>query len=256
MTFLLRRLRLLLLPFCLLLSSASLAAEPPLRIAAASDLAPCIAELNAGFAAQGGGQASVTIGSSGNFFAQIKNGAPFDVFLSADTAYPRALADAGLADPSSLYVYAYGRLVLWSADPGLATDAGLRLLTHPAVRRVAIANPDVAPYGKAAKAALQHAGLWQQLQPKLVYGESIAQTMQFVESGNAQVGLVSGASTSNARRPGWTVPADSYPAIEQGAIVTVHGRTHPQAARYLQFLRSDHARATLMKYGFALPPGQ
>jgi len=256
MTLLPRRFCLLLLSLCLLLSGPSLATEPALRIAAASDLAPCISELNAGFVNQGGGQVSVTIGASGNFFAQIRNGAPFDVFLSADTSYPRALADAGLADPSSLYVYAYGQLVLWSADPNLGLAAGLRLLAEPAVRKVAIANPDVAPYGKAAKAALQHAGLWQQLQPKLIYGENIAQTMQFIESGNAQAGLVSAASVGSGRRPGWTVPADSYPPIEQGAIVTARGRSHPQAGRYLQFLRSDQARAILAKYGFTLPPGR
>lgn len=250
----------MLLPFirrCLPLLAALLAPvagaqqPPPLRIAAAADLATCIDRLNA---ASGTG-ASATIGASGSFYAQIGNGAPYDVFLSADTAYPRALADAGLADPASLFVYAHGRLALWSAAPGVPVENGLRVLTDPAIRRIAIANPEVAPYGKAARAALQRAGLWEQVRDKLVYGENIAQTMQFVESGNAQVGLVSSAHLAG-RRAGWLLPADAYPPIEQGAILTRHGRANPQAAAYLRFLRSDKGRGQLADCGFTLPPGR
>jgi molybdate transport system substrate-binding protein len=224
---------------------------PPLRIAAAADLAPCIDRLNA---ASGTG-ASATTGASGSFYAQIRHGAPFDVFLSADTAYPRALADAGLADPASLVVYAHGRLVLWAAAPGVSVDRGLQLLTDPAIRRIAIANPEVAPYGKAARAALQRAGVWERIRDKLVFGENIAQTMQFVESGNAQVGLVSSAHLAG-RQAGWMLPADAYPPIEQGAILIRRGSPHPQAAAYLGFLRSDKGRALLADCGFALPPGR
>jgi len=227
------------------------AAAAPLRIAAASDLAPCMPALTAGF----DGASSVTTGASGNFYAQIRNGAPFDILMSADTAYPQALADAGLADRASMVVYALGQLVLWSADPRLNTSAGLQLRADPAVRRIAIASPELAPYGRAAKAALQLAGLWDRLQGKLVYGENIAQTMQFVESGNAQAGLVSRAHLQG-RPGGWTLPAGSYPALEQGAIVTAHGRADPAAARYLQFLRSARGRALLAGCGFLLPPGR
>lgn len=241
-----------LLVFPLLCAGPALAAGP-LRIAAAADLAPCMPALNAGF----GGEASVTvtIGASGNFHAQIRNGAPFDVFLSADTAYPQALAGAGLADSASLYVYALGQLVLWSADPRLDAGRGLKLLTDPAVRRIAIASPEIAPYGRAAKAALQQAGLWEQLQGKLVFGENVAQTMQFVESGNAQAGLVSKAHLRD-RPGGWVLPAGSYPALEQGAIVTARGQANPASARYLQFLRSERGRALLAGCGFLLPPGR
>lgn len=244
-------LRCALLCAALLVSPLAPAQQPPVRIAAAADLAPCIDRLNA---ASGIG-ATATIGASGSFYAQIRNGAPYDVFLSADTAYPRALAEAGQADPASLFVYAHGRLALWAAAPGIRVDGGLRLLTDPSIRRIAIANPEVAPYGKAAKAALQRAGLWEQLQGKLVFGENIAQTMQFVESGNAQVGLVSSAHLAG-RQAGWMLPADSYPPIEQGAILTRRGGADPRAAAYLRFMRSDAARAVLADCGFILPPGR
>lgn len=242
-----RHLFLLVLPLML----CGHAAAAPLRIAAAADLAACMPALNAGF----DGETSVTTGASGNFYAQIRNGAPFDLLMSADTGYPQALADAGLADASSMFVYALGQLVLWSADPGLDTGAGLQLLTDPAVRRIAIASPELAPYGRAAKAALQQAGLWDRLQGKLVYGENVAQTMQFIDSGNAQVGLVSQAHLKG-RPGGWALPAGSYPALEQGAIITARGKDNPAAARYLQFLRSQRGRALLAGCGFMLPPGR
>ena len=241
----------LLFLFLVCLAISGTAAAAPLRIAAAADLATCMPSLNAGF----DGQTSVTVGASGNFHAQILNGAPFDILMSADTGYPQALADAGLADGASMAVYALGQLVLWSADPRLDTSAGLALLTDPAVRRIAIASPELAPYGRAAKAALQQAGLWDRLQQKLVYGENVAQTMQFVESGNAQVGLVSRAHVKE-RPNGWVLPAGSYPALEQGAIVTARGKAHPAAARYLSFLRSERGRALLAACGFLLPPAR
>jgi len=240
---------LLLLPIVSCQAARSDAA--PLRIAAASDLAACMPALDAGF----DGETSVTTGASGNFYAQIRNGAPFDILLSADTGYPQALADAGLADGSTMVVYALGQLVLWSADPRMNARAGLQWLTDPAVRRIAIANPEVAPYGRAAKAALQQAGLWDRLQGKLVYGENVAQTMQFVETGNAQAGLVSKAHLKG-RPGGWALPAGSYPALEQGAIITAHGRDNPAAARYLRFLSSGRGRALLAGCGFMLPPGR
>ena len=239
----------LLLLFPLMLSG--LAAAAPLRIAAAADLATCMPALNAGF----DGKTSVTTGASGNFYAQIRNGAPFDILMSADTGYPQALAEAGLADGASMVVYALGQLVLWSSDPRLNTAGGLQLLTDPAVRRIAIASPEVAPYGRAAKAALQQAGLWAQLQGKLVYGENVAQTMQFVESGNAQAGLVSKAHLTG-RPGGWVLPAGSYPALEQGAIITARGKDHPAAVRYLHLLGSARGRALLAGCGFLLPPGR
>jgi molybdate transport system substrate-binding protein len=250
-----------------LISTGSLAQQSPqspqsrqtLQVAAAADLAVCMDELNAAFSRSAPGiTVKSTIGASGNFHAQIRNGAPYDVFLSADLFYPRELARAGLAQADSLFVYAHGRLVLWTADPRIDVAMGLRVLADPSVRRIAIANPDVAPYGRAAKAALEGAGLWQAVQAKLVFGENVAQAVQFVATGNAQVGLISAA---HARAPGradtgkaWEVPSGSFPLIEQGAIVTVHGRDNPSAAAYLAFMRSAPGRDILRRHGFGLPP--
>ncbi len=231
---------------------------PKLQVAAAADLAMCIGELNAAFAKSvGGADVRSSIGSSGNFFAQIKNGAPFDVFLSADTYYPSQLVSAGLADGATLTVYAHGQLMMWTTDPRVDVALGLRLLNDPGIRRVAIANPDVAPYGRAAKAVLQKAGLWDALKPKLVLGENVAQVAQFVGSGNAQVGFVDVAhlqsGNSAARGWAWPVPADLYPLIEQGGVVTAKGRGNPLARKYLDFLQSETGRSVLRKFGFALP---
>lgn len=241
----------------LLWAGAALAA-PVLQVAAAADLANCIEELNMAFAKSVAGvEVKSSIGSSGNFYAQIKNGAPFDVFLSADMDYPRELAKAGLADAATLIVYARGQLMLWSKDPQVDIHAGLRLLSDAKVQRIAIANPEVAPYGRAAKAALVRAGMWEAIKHKLVLGENIAQTAQFVETGNAQVGIVGIAHTRTASNlpngQAWQLPADLYPLMEQGAIVTAKGRENPLAAKYLDFLRSESGRTVLRKYGFALP---
>lgn len=241
-----------------LIGVAVVHAAPSLRVAAAADLAPCINELNSAFASDAGGvDVTYSIGSSGNFYAQIRNGAPYDVFLSADLHYPQELAKAKLADAASLMVYAHGQLVLWANDPKVDISMGLRALTAPAVQRIAIANPEVAPYGRAAKAALERAGVWDAVKSKLVIGESIAQTAQFVETGNAQVGLISFSHINGAQKPlqgqAWVVPANLYPLIEQGAIVTAKGRSNSLAAQYLAFLRSEKGRAILRKYSFVLP---
>ncbi|MGZ3158928.1 MAG: molybdate ABC transporter substrate-binding protein [Burkholderiaceae bacterium] len=239
-------------------AEATVHAASLLRVAAAADLAPCIAELNSVFAASvGGADVTYSIGASGNFYAQIKNGAPYDVFLSADLHYPQELAKAGLADAASLMVYAHGQLVMWTNDPKVDISGGLKALTAQSIQRIAIANPEVAPYGRAAKAALQNAGVWDAVQSKLVTGESIVQTAQFVETGNAQVGLISFAHVNGSKKPAqgqtWIVPANLYPLIEQGAIVTVKGKSNPLATQYLAFLRSEKGRAILQKYSFNLP---
>ncbi len=244
--------------FLLCISAAQ--AVPVLQVAAAADLAICIDELNDAFVKSiAGAEVKTSIGASGNFFAQIKNGAPFDVFLSADMHYPRELAKAGLADATTLTVYAYGQLVMWSNDARLDVNAGLRLLTDPKIQRIAIANPDIAPYGRAAKAALEQAGVWNTIRHKLVFGENIAQTAQFIETGNAQVGFVSAASIKRSNKLpngySWQVPANLYPRIEQGGIITTKGRSNPLAIKYLHLLRSEVGRSILNKYHFTLPEG-
>ena len=233
----------------------------PLLVAAASDLGYCIDELVGAYRKTApDAELKVSLGASGNFFAQIRNGAPFGVFLSADMDYPRQLGKLGAADGATLTPYAIGRIALWTLDPQIDPARGLASLAGDArIKRVAIANPVTAPYGRAARAALERDGLWQALQPKLVVGENIAQTAQFVQTGNAQIGIVSFATLRSTKLAGVgryaLVPHDSLPPIEQGAIVTRAGAGNPHAAGFVRFLGSPEARAILARNGFELPPG-
>jgi len=239
---------------------ALLLAEAPrqLRIAAASDLQTALPEIVGAFKRSTPADVTVSYGSSGNFFAQIQNGAPFDVFLSADVDYPKRLAAAGAADPATLQKYANGHLVLWARrDARLDLSRGLPVLSDPRVRHIAMANPKYAPYGRAAEAALQKVRLYDSLQPKLVMGESLAQAAQLVESGNADVGLLSrslvlGAALT-AEGTYVEIPATLYPPIEQGAIVVTMSREPALARQFIAFLGRDEARRHLERFGFALP---
>lgn len=248
----------LLLALAGLLCLGSAHAADSLTVAAASDLSLCLDELNAAFKqTRPGVEIKATTGSSGNFLAQIKNGAPFDVFLSADMSYPRELVKDGQADESSLTLYATGHLVLWSTNPGVDVSQGLAVLSTGAVKKFAIANPDVAPYGRAARAALQSAGLWDKLQGKLVSGENIAQTAQFVQTGNVDAGIVALSLVKAPKMSGvghyYPIAENQYPVLEQGGVITSHGKGNPAARAYIEFLRSPAARAVLDKYGFLLP---
>jgi molybdate transport system substrate-binding protein len=234
------------------------ASSATLMVAAASDLATSIDELGAAFSRQErGAEVKTSLGSSGNFYAQIKNGAPFDVFLSADMAYPARLAKEGAAEAATLTPYAIGRVVLWSADPRFDLKQGMRVLNDPRLLRVAIANPDVAPYGQAARAALQAHGFWDAVKGKLVIGENIAQTAQFIQTGNAQLGVVSYSTVLSPRLKGvgsyYLIPDTGSAPIEQGAVVTRRGASNPLSARFLQFLQSPAAREILLRHGFSIP---
>lgn len=250
---------------CYLLAAAFLMASltpalhaQTLAIAAASDLIYCLDELNAEFQkAHPKATLKVSVGSSGNFFAQIKNGAPFDVFLSADMKYPQELIKASLADSASLTLYAIGRIVLWSIKPEIDVAPGLEILREAKIQKIAIANPAHAPYGRAAQAALESQKLWNAVQKKIVLGENIAQTAQFVQTGNVDVGivalsLVTSPKLSNAGKF-YEIPESTYPRLEQGAILTKNGAANPVAKTYSAFLRSDRARAIFDRYGFRLP---
>ena len=249
--------------------SATRAAEPVIiSIAAASDLQFALQDLAAQFEKQTGNvdgfavtqiKVRVTYGSSGNFFSQIQNGAPFDLFFSADSDYPRKLEAAGLAEPGTLYHYAIGRLVLWvPADSQVdVARRGWDALLDPAIRKIAIANPQHAPYGRAAVAALQHAGLYEKVATKLVYGENISQAAQFVQSGNAQAGILafSLAASPLLREAGkyWEVPANAHPPIAQAAIVLKSSPNKEAARAFLAFVKSPAGRALLEKHGFPDP---
>ena len=229
-----------------------------LSVAAAADLSFCLDALDAEFTkANPGTQVQVATGASGNFYAQIQNGAPFDVFLSADMDYPRKLTESGDADAKSLSLYAVGHLALWSTNPAVDPAKGLAVLTDPQVKKLAIANPEHAPYGRSARAALEQAGLWDKLQDKIVLGENIAQTAQFVQSGNADAGLVAYSLLKSPKLADvgryWLLPEDSYPRQNQGVVITKHGAANPLAAKYLAFLSSPAARKVFEQYGFLLP---
>jgi molybdate transport system substrate-binding protein len=229
-----------------------------IRIAAAADLKFAMGELAEKFEKQTGTKVNVTFGSSGNFFSQIQNGAPFDLFFSADIEYPQKLEAAGLAEPGTLYEYAVGRIVIWTpADAKVdVANLGWKTLLDARVEKIAIANPEHAPYGRAAVAALQKAGIYEAVKAKLVYGENISQAAQFVQSGNAQAGIVAmSLAMSPAMRDGkrWDIPVEMHPAIEQGAIVLRDARNKEAARAFLEFVKSAAGRATLAEYGFAFP---
>ncbi|MBL9189419.1 MAG: molybdate ABC transporter substrate-binding protein [Opitutaceae bacterium] len=228
-------------------------------VAAASDLVFCLPALHAEFAKLEPQTAlRVTTGSSGNFFAQITHGAPFDVFLSADLSYPRALIAAGAADEKSLTLYGIGRLVVWTTRADLDPKADLAGLVRSAqVRRLAIANPAHAPYGRAARETLEKLGVWADAQPKLVLGDNIAQAAQFVQTGHADAGIVAlalvlGAPPSRDTGRWAELPAHLHAPLEQGAVLTTRGAANPAAVRYLAFLRTPAARAVFERYGFRL----
>jgi molybdate transport system substrate-binding protein len=231
-----------------------------LMVAAAADLTYCLPELNKTFQEQHAGvEIQLSTGSSGNFFAQIQNGAPFDVFLSADLHYPEELIKAGYAVRASFFIYGSGRLVLWTNKPQTVdVTRGLDALRDTrAVQKVAIANPEHAPYGRAAKAALQKAGLWDEIQSRLVVGENIAQALQYVETQNADAGLVALALVRSPRLSGIGKYAEVddrlYPPLNQAAVITRHGASKAAASTYLEFVRSTTARAVFDKYGFKPP---
>jgi molybdate transport system substrate-binding protein len=231
----------------------------PVRVAAASDLKFALDELVAAFGqARPGIAVTVSYGSSGNFFSQISNGAPFDLFFSADIDYPRRLAEAGQARPEDVFRYGLGRIVIWVPTASrLPVERGLSSLTSPEVRKIAIANPRHAPYGRAAEAALRSQGVYHAVKGKLVFGENVAQTAQFVQSGAADAGIIALAlalAPSLAHQGRYfTVPLEAYPRIEQGGIVL--GRAgDPGAARALRdFILGPKGGAVLKRYGFSLP---
>ena len=229
-----------------------------IRVAAAADLKFAMGELAEKFEKQSGTKVNATYGSSGNFFSQMRNGAPFDLFFSADIEYPEKLEAAGLAEPGTLYQYAMGRIVIWTlADAKVdVAKQGWKTLLDASVEKIAIANPEHAPYGRAAVAALQKAGIYESVKAKLVYGENISQAAQFVQSGNAQAGIVAmSLAVSPAMRDGkrWEIPAEMHPALEQGAIVLKDAKNKEAARAFLEFVKSEAGRATLAGYGFAFP---
>jgi len=204
-------------------------------------------------------QAKVTYGSSGNYFAQLSNKAPFDVFFSADTAYPHQLVEKGLALADSEFVYAVGQLVVWvpSSSSIDVEKLGLEALLDPSVRKIAMANPRVAPYGRAAEEALRKRGVHDRVQDKIVLGEDITQTAQFVESGAADVGLIalSMALAPAMRNKGryWLVPTDAHAPLAQGAVILNWAKDRAAADAFCKFVTSDRGQDIMKRFGFIRP---
>jgi molybdate transport system substrate-binding protein len=251
-------LKVLLLATFVCVSCPVIAGAGEINIAAAADLIFAFKDVAAQFEKQTGNSLKLTYGSSGNFFAQIQNGAPFDLFFSADIGYPQKLETAGLAEPGTIYEYASGKLVIWVPNASkLDLSRGLATLLDPSIRKIAIANPQHAPYGVAAVAAMRHDGIYDKVKNKLVLGENISQTAQFVESGNADVGLL---ALSLAVAPAMKgsgryieIPPDDYPPIIQAAVILKSSRNKELADQFLKFLKEPATVALMERYGFSIP---
>jgi len=250
-------LAILMLTLSLNLASPARAAEE-ISVAAAADLTFAFKDVAAKFQAQTGATVKLSLGSSGNFFSQIQNGAPYDLFFSADISYAKKLEAAGLIEPGTLYEYAIGKIVLWvPADSKLDVSKGLAVLTDPAIHKIAIANPEHAPYGRAAKAALEHEGLYDKIKSKIVLGENISQTAQFVQSGNADIGIIALslalAHTMKDSGKYFEIPSDDYPAIEQAVVVLKSSKNKDLANKFIAFLKLPATVDLMQHYGFVVP---
>jgi molybdate transport system substrate-binding protein len=223
------------------------------RVAVAANFAAPMQRIAADFERESGHRLLLATGATGKFFAQIANGAPFEIFLAADDETPARLEREGLAVPGSRFTYAIGRLVLWSARAGYVDERGA-VLERGDFRHLALANPKTAPYGAAAEEALRSLGLLEKLRPRFVQGENIAQTFQFVASGNAELGFVALAQVSGGGAPTggslWVVPAAMHAPIRQDAALLVRGRDNPAALAFLAYLKSEQARAVIRAYGY------
>ncbi len=233
------------------------AARRTLAVAAAASVKPAMDELARAFeAAQLGAEVAVTAGASGAFFAQLGNGAPFDLFFSADREYPRKLVEAGLADED--VVYAVGTLVVWTPERSAIdlSRGGLGALADPAVKKIAIANPAVAPYGRAAMAALEAAGILSAVKDRLVLGQSVSQAAQFAQTGAADAALIPRALTGSpalARGRSWPVPPGLHPPQEHSAVVLKRAHDPALARAFLAFVTGPAGRDILVRAGYGVP---
>ena len=229
-----------------------------ITVAAAADLQPAMQDMAARFEKETGKTVKLIYGSSGNFFQQIQNGAPFDIFFSANLDYPRRLEASDLTAPGSYYQYAKGKIVIWVPNESkIDLSSGMQALMAPSVRKVAIANPEHAPYGQAAVAAMRKQNVYDRLKDKFVLGENISQAASFVVSGSADAGIValSLALSPNLKDKGRYVgiPAGDYPPIEQACVILGHSKNKETAVQFLSFLRTAAAGELLGRYGFDVP---
>lgn len=238
--------------FAILLITMPALQAAELSIAVAANFTGAAKALAKQFREQTGHQVRVSYGSTGKLYTQIANGAPFEVFMAADSARPKMAEDEGLAVAGSRFTYARGRLVLWTPKPGLFED-GVVFLKGGGFNRLAIANPKTAPYGYAAQQVLTQLGLWDALRPRLVRGDSIAQTFQFVATENADLGFVANAQIIKWRGASgsyWRVPEDLHSPIEQQAVLLLRGKDNPAAVAFMEFLKGAQARAVIEDFGY------
>jgi molybdate transport system substrate-binding protein len=231
---------------------ASIAQAETVQVAVAANFVPTFREIAAEFEKQTGHTVQSSAGSSGKFYAQIKNGAPFEVFFSADDERPKLLEEEGLGVKGSRFTYAVGRLVLWSQDSALVT--GEDTLKNGKFKHLAIANPKTAPYGTAAMQAMQKLGVWDSLQPKLVMGENLGQTSGFLESGNAELGFLALSQVKDEKFKGkgsqWDVPTNLHEPIKQDALLLAKGEKNPAAKALMEFMRNPKAMAIVERFGY------
>jgi molybdate transport system substrate-binding protein len=226
-----------------------------ITVAAAADLQSAMQEVAARFQKETGKTVKVIYGSSGNFFQQIQNGAPFDMFFSANLDYPKKLEAGALTEPGTFYQYAVGKIVVWVPnDSKLDVSSGLKSLLNPSIKKIAIANPQHAPYGQAAVAAMKKEEVYDKVADKFVLGENISQTASFVVSGSADVGIValSLALSPNMKDKGRyaEVPASEYPPIEQACVVLSSSKNKETARQFLSFFKTPAVADALRSYGF------
>ena len=238
-----------------LLFAACTARAGDVQVAVAANFTAPAKLLAAEFEKDSGHRAQLAFGGTGKFYAQIRNGAPFEVLLAADDETPAKLAQEGIAVAGSRYTYATGRLALWSARPGYVDDKG-EVLKKGGFRHLAIANPKLAPYGAAAIEVIRALKLFDAMQPRFVQGENIAQTHQFVASGNAELGFVALSQVMKDGRisegSAWIVPAGLHAPIRQDAVLLNKGRGRPAAEAWLVFLKSDKAKAIIRSFGYEI----
>ena len=241
-----------LLAFFLLHVSDALAKE--LRIAVASNFLLPLKALSKNFKESTGHKVVVISGSTGKLYAQIKQGAPFDILLAADSIRPELLEKEGIGVPGSRFTYAVGRLVLWSKNSKLPLKNDLQVLNHKNFRYLAIANPKTAPYGKAAEQVLRKKGFWEKIQNRLVRGENISQTFQFVMTGNADIGLIALSQLRKNQELGfsWIVPQELYDPIQQQGILLKRAKTNKAARQFLNFIKSNRIQKQIENYGYSL----
>ncbi len=248
-----RRLRLTAVLLVSIISQVCVAQE--ITVAAAADLQFAMQDVAARFQKETGKTVKLTYGSSGNFFQQIQNGAPFDMFFSANLDYAKKLESAGLTVPGSYYEYAKGKIVIWVRnDSKLGLSSGMQVLLDPSVKKIAVANPEHAPYGQAAVAAMQNDKIYERLKDKFVLGENISQTASFVVAGAADVGIValSLALSPNMKDKGRYVeiPAVEYPPIEQACVILLSSKNKETARQFLSFVKTAAIGDVLRSYGF------